>query len=264
MEMNILNLSLLIVIFFMLLAFLIVRIFFTSKYIHLDVPRINSGNDVISNHDLNEIVKHYRAVFELNNYEIIFKQTDSFYSLGRGLDKKNKEIVLSKYIFNSVGFEIDYILGTLWLLSQRLVKKNHFVRFYNFTNNYGFIINFFLFLIIFLVYLIVYVIVGVSYHGTIENKVLMFLWNYPILQLICFFLFFNSFILYAGLVRMKERIENAFLKEVMANFEKYFKEYSFDLKAARRYAREMTLPHNFSFRVSNLTKEKWLGPFVKN
>jgi len=264
MEMNVLNLILLIMIFFMLLAFLFVRIFFTMKYISFDVPRINSGNDVISNQDLNEIVKHYRAVFELEQYEIIFKQTDNLYSLDRGLDKKNKEIVFSKYIFNSVGYELDYILGTLWFLSQRLVKKNSLVRFYNFANNYGFVINFFLFLILFLLTLIIYLVVGVSYHGEIDNRTLMFLWNFPVLQLISFFLFFNSFILYIVLSRVKENIENTFSKEVMANFEKYFKQYSFDLKAARRYAKELPLPHNFAFKTLNLTKEKWLGPFVKN
>jgi hypothetical protein len=159
----------------MLFIFLAIRIYFSVKLLNHQVPLINSANDVISNKDLNQIVKQYQMVFGLQKYQIIFKETEALYNLGKGLNQYKKTITFSKIIFPSVGYELDYLIGTLWFISEKKIHKNHLVRTYDFLNRYGFNLLIIFLLIFLLLSCFIYLVVGVAYGGQVDNEVLRFL-----------------------------------------------------------------------------------------
>jgi hypothetical protein len=107
------NLILVIVIFSLLTIYLGIKIYFTVTYQNYQLPLINSANDVISNHDLDQIVHYYQGIFQLNDYQLHYELTENFLTLGSAVSRRKKTITFSKALFGSVGYELDYLLGTL-------------------------------------------------------------------------------------------------------------------------------------------------------
>jgi len=257
------NLILVIVIFSLLMIYLGIKIYFTVTYQNYDLPLINSANDVISNQDLDEIVHYYQKVFHLEDYHLNYEVTENFITLGSAVKRRKKTLNFSKELFGSVGYELDYLIGTMWFVSQLANRKNHRVRFYDFTNRFGFMINFLLLLLTFLATLIIYLIGTITYDGEITNVTLNFFWTFPLFQMLSFFLFLNFFIIFYILVVLKGKLEKQYTETLNATFNQAFKPYAFDLKAARAYSMGVPTPHNLAFKTTN-TKFKWLGPFVRN
>jgi len=257
------NLILVIVIFSLLTIYLGIKIYFTVTYQNYQLPLINSANDVISNHDLDQIVHYYQGIFQLNDYQLHYELTENFLTLGSAVSRRKKTITFSKALFGSVGYELDYLLGTLWFVSQLTNRKNHRVRFYDFTNRFGFLINFILLLFGFLASLIVYLIGAITYGGEITNATLNFFWTVPLFPILSFFFFLNFFIIFYILVTLKGKLEKQYTETLNLTFNQEFKTYAFDLNVARAYSMGVPTPHNLAFKTTNM-KFKWLGPFVRN
>jgi len=107
------NLILVVVIFSMILIYLGIKIYFTITYQNYTPPLINSANDVISNQDLDAIVHYYQTTFGLQDYQLNYEVTENFLTLGSGLKHSKKKLMFSKELFGSVGYELDYLIGTM-------------------------------------------------------------------------------------------------------------------------------------------------------
>ncbi|WP_036432070.1 hypothetical protein, partial [Mycoplasma capricolum] len=115
-------------IFLILLIYLIT----TRSYLNHQVPFINSSNLVINSTDVNKVIRQFQIMFNLTDYEIIYTDTDNMIKVFKNINKNKKQIIISKRIFESVGYELDYLISRLWI-SAKQVKKDSLLKAYKLT-----------------------------------------------------------------------------------------------------------------------------------
>lgn len=257
----IINLMLLIVNFIVMVMLLFSALYFNKAYYNYHVPRINSYNDVISSKEMERIINQFKKIYHLNDYDVVYANTDNFINLFKNLNKSKKQIIISKRIFESVGYEIDYIISRLWIASK-INEKSGLIRSYKFV----LVIIPFLSLLIMSICLIANCIIfGYMSGRTVEDadKVLWWIWKVPVISIIFFTTFISMIMSYFFSIKIKENIEYNYNNEISGLVKIALEEYVQDFVSARTYAQNIKISYLPIIKASDFWENsKWIGPFV--
>ncbi|PPE05269.1 hypothetical protein [Williamsoniiplasma lucivorax] len=232
-------------------------LFYIRFYNNWNIPQINSANDVISNESIKTVINTFLKEYKLEDYEVVFTDHHSHFKPFSNLKKHKKQILISKHLFVSVGYELDYIVSKIWLSAQE-IKKNPRAIFYKISIKW---MNWTLMIIAILAYLLQTVI---SFYLMVVNDLtgisnfFAFLLTSSIgtILLLATFVFFLFNYLLSW--KLKEQMELAYNKDTVMIFKNTLSEYYFDFIAAREMATNIRSPLiNFGKKTT-----KWFGPFV--
>ncbi|ATZ16578.1 hypothetical protein JN01_0211 [Entomoplasma freundtii] len=232
-------------------------LWFAKWYHDWKVLEINSGHDLIDSHTMGQLVETFQKKLNLTNYVIEFQDNDYERRLFWNLKRREKKIIITKRIFPSVGYELDYLISRLWIASKELEHNRLLI-------TYKWVVKFLPYLYLALIGLCfigqtVVFFLGLNQQEVLSNSALDFLWTNPIFAFLVFIFFalwvFNFYIAFD----LKTKVEQLYNKEVVPLVKEILDFYTFDFFAARQYAQEMRLPYAFTFRNR---LDKWLGPFV--
>ncbi|SYV96000.1 Uncharacterised protein, partial [Mycoplasma putrefaciens] len=99
---------------FLLGSILILYLFCTKSYLNHTVPYINSSNNNITSTEINNLIKNFQIMFNLKEYQVIYTDTEKMIKIFKNVHKNKKQIFISKRIFESTGYELDYLISRLW------------------------------------------------------------------------------------------------------------------------------------------------------
>ncbi|ATZ21082.1 hypothetical protein [Mesoplasma coleopterae] len=257
----VINLMLLIVNFIVMISLLFSVLYFNRAYINYQVPRINSYNDVISSKEIERIIEQFKRIYNLADYEIIYASTENYINLFRNLNKNKKQIVISKKIFESVGYEIDYIISRLWIASK-INEKNGLVRGYKWLLV---TIPFLSLALMCICLLMNCVLFGYMSGRTNENtdKIILWVWKIPMFSILFFIGLISMIISYLFSFKVKETIEYNYSNEISSLVKIALEEYVQDFVSARTYAQNIKISYLPLIKNSDFWENsKWVGPFV--
>ncbi|ASZ09314.1 hypothetical protein CK556_03090 [Mesoplasma chauliocola] len=257
----IINLMLLIVNFIVLITLLFSMLYFSRAYYSYQVPRINSYNDVISSKEIERIINQFKKVYNLADYDVIYSNTESYISLFKNLNKRKKQIIISKKIFESVGYEIDYIISRLWISAQ-LKEKNNLIRGYKALLVYVPILSLVTILICLLLNCILF---GYMSGRELEqlDDLLVWLWKIPLFSILYFTAFLSLLFGYLISFKVKETIEYNYNNEMSGLVKIALEEYVQDFVSARTYSQNIRISYIPLIKSSDFWENsKWMGPFV--
>ncbi|AJK51620.1 hypothetical protein FOY66_03060 [Mycoplasma capricolum subsp. capripneumoniae] len=256
-------------IFLILLIYLIT----TRSYLNHQVPFINSSNLVINSTDVNKVIRQFQIMFNLTDYEIIYTGTDNMIKVFKNINKNKKQIIISKRIFESVGYELDYLISRLWI-SAKQVKKDSLLKAYKLTiltipTVLIIMLSIFMLGSIFLfAYNTITNIFEVNNLTTNQNNMninfLYKLWKYMIFNYLSFSMILCLFINYYISIIIKNKIELYYNDEVSKLASSALEIYEYDFKAARIYALSIKWTYIPVFKINNFWTNhyKWTGPFT--
>ncbi|WP_434329338.1 hypothetical protein V2P39_02855 [Mycoplasma capricolum subsp. capricolum] len=256
-------------IFLILLIYLIT----TRSYLNHQVPFINSSNLVINSTDVNKVIRQFQIMFNLTDYEIIYTDTDNMIKVFKNINKNKKQIIISKRIFESVGYELDYLISRLWI-SAKQVKKDSLLKVYRLTiltipTVLITMLSIFMLGSIFLfAYNTITNIFEVNNLTTNQNNMninfLYKLWKYMIFNYLSFSMILCLFINYYISIIIKNKIELYYNDEVSKLVSSALEMYEYDFKAARIYALSIKWTYIPIFKINNFWTNhyKWTGPFT--
>ncbi|WP_434328473.1 hypothetical protein V2P69_03070 [Mycoplasma capricolum subsp. capricolum] len=256
-------------IFLILLIYLIT----TRSYLNHQVPFINSSNLVINSTDVNKVIRQFQIMFNLTDYEIIYTDTDNMIKVFKNINKNKKQIIISKRIFESVGYELDYLISRLWI-SAKQVKKDSLLKVYKLTiltipTVLITMLSIFMLGSIFLfAYNTITNIFEVNNFTTNQNNMninfLYKLWKYMIFNYLSFSMILCLFINYYISIIIKNKIELYYNDEVSKLVSSALEMYEYDFKAARIYALSIKWTYIPVFKINNFWTNhyKWTGPFT--
>ncbi|WP_434334725.1 hypothetical protein V2P43_01505 [Mycoplasma capricolum subsp. capricolum] len=256
-------------IFLILLIYLIT----TRSYLNHQVPFINSSNLVINSTDVNKVIRQFQIMFNLTDYEIIYTDTDNMIKVFKNINKNKKQIIISKRIFESVGYELDYLISRLWI-SAKQVKKDSLLKVYKLTiltipTILITMLSIFMLGSIFLfAYNTITNIFEVNNLTTNQNNMninfLYKLWKYMIFNYLSFSMILCLFINYYISIIIKNKIELFYNDEVSKLVSSALEMYEYDFKAARIYALSIKWTYIPVFKINNFWTNhyKWTGPFT--
>ncbi|WBX36215.1 hypothetical protein [Mycoplasma capricolum] len=256
-------------IFLILLIYLIT----TRSYLNHQVPFINSSNLVINSTDVNKVIRQFQIMFNLTDYEIIYTDTDNMIKVFKNINKNKKQIIISKRIFESVGYELDYLISRLWI-SAKQVKKDSLLKVYKLTiltipTVLIIMLSIFMLGSIFLfAYNTITNIFEVNNLTTNQNNMninfLYKLWKYMIFNYLSFSMIFCLFINYYISIIIKNKIELYYNDEVSKLVSSALEMYEYDFKAARIYSLSIKWTYIPVFKINNFWTNhyKWTGPFT--
>ncbi|KNG79010.1 hypothetical protein [Mycoplasma sp. HU2014] len=273
MQYNLLNLVLLIINIFLLGSILMLYLFYTKTYINHRVPYINSSNNNITSTEINNIILNFKIMFNLKDYEVIYTDTEKMIKIFRNVNKSKKQIVISKRIFESTGYEIDYLISRLWISAKQIQKDNKLT----FYKTLIYIIPYTLLSLIvisftFSLFLYLYNQTTGEFDQMHSSNVIIsssqytltWFWINPISGYLCFAFVLCLFINYYISMRYKNRLEIYYNEEVTKLVKSAINEYEFDFKAARTYAQSIKLTYIPVMKIFNFWNNhyKWTGPFT--
>ncbi|EOA07512.1 Hypothetical protein, predicted transmembrane protein [Mycoplasma yeatsii 13926] len=273
MEYNLLNLVLLIINIFLLGSILMLYLFYTKTYINHRVPYINSSNNNITSTEINNIILNFKIMFNLKDYEVIYTDTEKMIKIFRNVNKSKKQIIISKRIFESTGYEIDYLISRLWISAKQIQKDNK-LTFYKtliyiipYTLLSLIIISFTFSLFLYLYNQITNEFNQMHSSNAIVSSsqyTLAWFWINPVSGYLCFAFVLCLFINYYISMRYKNRLEIYYNEEVTKLVKSAINEYEFDFKAARTYAQSIKLTYIPVMKIFNFWNNhyKWTGPFT--
>ncbi|WP_434338158.1 hypothetical protein [Mycoplasma capricolum] len=256
-------------IFLILLIYLIT----TRSYLNHQVPFINSSNLVINSTDVNKVIRQFQIMFNLTDFEIIYTGTDNMIKVFKNINKNKKQIIISKRIFESVGYELDYLISRLWI-SAKQVKKDNLLKAYKLTiltipTVLIIMLSIFMLGSIFLfAYNTITNIFEVNNLTTNQNNMninfLYKLWKYMIFNYLSFSMILCLFINYYISIIIKNKIELYYNDEVSKLVSSALEMYEYDFKAARIYALSIKWTYIPVFKINNFWTNhyKWTGPFT--
>ncbi|WP_434333389.1 hypothetical protein V2P58_02695 [Mycoplasma capricolum subsp. capricolum] len=256
-------------IFLILLIYLIT----TRSYLNHQVPFINSSNLVINSTDVNKVIRQFQIMFNLTDFEIIYTGTDNMIKVFKNINKSKKQIIISKRIFESVGYELDYLISRLWI-SAKQVKKDNLLKAYKLTiltipTVLIIMLSIFMLGSIFLfAYNTITNIFEVNNLTTNQNNMninfLYKLWKYMIFNYLSFSMILCLFINYYISIIIKNKIELYYNDEVSKLVSSALEMYEYDFKAARIYALSIKWTYIPVFKINNFWTNhyKWTGPFT--
>ncbi|QVK09030.1 hypothetical protein [Mycoplasma mycoides] len=273
MNFSLVNFVLLIINLLMIFLILLIYLITTRSYLNHQVPFINSSNLVINSTDINKAIRQFQIMFNLTDYQIIYTDTDNMIKVFKNINKNKKQIIISKRIFESVGYELDYLISRLWI-SAKQIKKDNLLKAYRLTLltiptllitllSLSMLINLFLF-----VYNVITDNFQISNLTNNQNNMninfLYKLWKYMIFNYLSFSLIICLFINYYISIIIKNKIELYYNDEVSKLVSSSLEMYEYDFKAARIYALNIKWTYIPVFKINNFWTNhyKWTGPFT--
>ncbi|AHI53651.1 transmembrane protein [Spiroplasma sabaudiense Ar-1343] len=255
------NLVLIITVISTLVALFSIRFYFSNYYNNLKVPIIKSADINIASSKINQIIKEFLFYNKCSELQVIYENQANYIKTFSGLDRKKKIIYLPKIQFNSVGYELDYILGRIWV-ACRLYKNNNNIKYYrSITTTFPlfFKIIYYSSVVATISFFIFWQLAPISIK---ENDFLIFLQNYPVLPSTSLAAFLGIIILFLISQKSKSNLEDFYEMEMTEFIKDNLIGYKEDYLAARVYSRSIPYLLTPIFRTwKQVENQKFLGPF---
>lgn len=257
-----LNLALLIVAFFLIALYFFMRMYFTYQYKNSITLKIESNNDVISNHEIEDVVKKIQEKFKLKDWTVNYGDL-KYKNFGRGISFKKKTISIDRLPMTSVGYELDYVISRLWYVKQ-IKNKHYIVRLFSFISNWWMKLVPYLCILLFVVQAIIFFYgVGNNDGQDISNAGMKWLFDFPLFFILVFVFLLSIGVGFSSLQAMKQHMENEYTKDTLHIFKDDIKNFLFDFKSARTYSQRISIGYNFALIKKD--KERlihWVSPFL--
>lgn len=264
--MNTLDISFYIAVAGSFISILVLKFFNITEYSKINIVEINSADKNISSARIEEIINKFILYLGLTNAEIKinYGNSDTYSQIYSMLNRRKKEINIPKWIMPSVGYELDYLLASIWY-NVKLYKKDKGVRKMQFFISvapfmFMFIYYIFIFLIVALLIIRVFIMDEIYFNSSFLYEI----FNFKILELISLTFYFLFIICEFNTTRMKMLLEMNYERNIVKFVDEELGGYKADLSAARLYAIEVKKLNYETFRINSKTQNiKYLGPFVK-
>lgn len=257
-----LNLALLIVSFFILALYFFVRLYFTYQYKNTITLRIESNNDVISNSEIDKVVREFQKAFSLEEWTINYGDL-KYSNFGRGIHFKKRTIDIARLPMTSVGYELDYVISRLWYVKE-IKSKHYLVRLFSFISNWWMKLVPYLCILLFILQAIIFFYgVGKNDGQSITNDGMKWLFNFPLIFILVFVFLISLGVGFSALGIMKTNLENEYTKDTLNVFKENISNFMFDFKSARTYSQRISIGYNFAMIKKD--KERlvhWVGPLL--
>lgn len=257
-----LNLALIIVSFFLLALYFFIRLYFTYQFRNTMTLRIESNNDVISNNEINDVVKKIQKEFNLEEWIVNYGEL-KYSNFGRGINWKKKTIDIARLPMTSVGYELDYVISRLWYVKQ-IKSKHYLVRVFSFVSNWWMKLVPYLCILLFILQAVIF-FYGVGNHDgqTITNDGMKWLFDFPLIFILVFLFLLSIGMMFSFLQLMKTNLENEYTKDTLKIFKEQMNNFLFDFKSARTYSQRISIGYNFAMIKKNKAMLiHWVGPFL--
>ncbi|WP_338985427.1 hypothetical protein [Spiroplasma endosymbiont of Diplazon laetatorius] len=253
---------LLIFLVFSLISFITIRIYNSYVMNKVVVHEINSADSNISSSKIDSIISKFKIYLRAEDLQITYGETENYCRVNQMLSKRKKQINIPKWIMPSVGYELDYILASIWF-NTKLYQKDSEIRKLNMIIKW---IPMFLYIIYFSTMIISFVIYFLNTDAIIaENpsNFLMFIFSKPIFEFICITAYITIMTLVFFSNQLKSKLEEKYEREIFQFVKNECESYKTDISAARVYAREFNKLDFKIFKFNAKTQNlKFFGPFT--
>ncbi|AUM62486.1 hypothetical protein [Spiroplasma monobiae] len=245
-----------------LIVLLTLRLYNTFVLNRVVVHEINSADSNISSGKIESIIAKFKTYLRAEELNISYGENENYLRVNQMLNKKHKTIAIPKWIMPSVGYELDYILASIWFNTKLFQKDSEIKKFQ--------LIIKWIPLLLHLVYYITIVISFLLYFLNKEeivqstgSKFLIFIFEKPVFELIAVTSFLAIVIVIFASNNLKMRLEEKYEMEIIQFVKNECESYKKDISAARIYSKEFGKIDfkifKFNAKTSNL---KFVGPFT--
>ncbi|WP_342269278.1 hypothetical protein [Spiroplasma endosymbiont of Aspidapion aeneum] len=243
----------------------IIELINTIKIRTHTVLQINASNNNVSTTQLKKWIDLLKVEFNIQEWVVEYRESNKYKNCLNCVDKKAKKIIIPKWEFISVGYEIDYLFATLYASSKIINKDKFFLRM-NFIANY--------LILILKICLILSLIIHIVFHYFITNQDSSFYQEHHLLfenyanwyinQTIGVGLFIMIIvIIYCIDKYCKNAFENLYERDIYDFVKKECIGYDYDFYVARQYSRMHKIwlisLNKFSKKTDSL---KYMGPWT--
>lgn len=252
-----------IILFVLFLTLLSIRLFFTMYIVKKQIPEIKASDNVISNKRIDEIGNDFKNFLLIDDYSIERLDTNAYISPYSNIDTKNKVIKVNTFNVPSAGYEIDNLLGSIWL-AYKSIKKDKDLRYFKFFLLVLPIIGRILFYLGCLFQIILFFMAKENYiENIVNNKFIYLIYQKGVPGIIGIVGFIFSILSLILSNNSKNGLEINYETIVAKFIGTKVIDYKEDVRAARIYALDnkfVCLPSFYWIKkTSNL---KYLGPLV--
>ncbi|AUB31370.1 hypothetical protein [Spiroplasma floricola] len=245
-----------------LISLIIIRIFNTFSLNRIAIHEINSADSNISSSKIDSIIQKFKVYLKIEELNISYGETESYYRINQMLNKRKKQITIPKWIMPSVGYELDYILASIWF-NAKLFQKDRDIKKMQLILKW---IPLFLYIVYFSTFILSFVIYFLNKEAIIQatsSKFLIFIFSKPLMELISLTVFLSIVILIFSSNILKIRLEEKYENEIIGFVKNECESYKMDISAARIYAKEFNKLDFKIFRINAKTSNlKFVGPFT--
>ncbi|WP_339021443.1 hypothetical protein [Spiroplasma endosymbiont of Atherix ibis] len=245
-----------------LITLITIRIFNTFSLNRIVIHEINSADNNISSSKIDALIAKFKVYLKIEELNISYGETESYYRINQMLSKRKKQITIPKWIMPSVGYELDYILASIWF-NAKLYQRDKEIKKIQLILKW---IPLFLYIVYFLTFILSFVIYFLDKQSIIQatsSKLLIFIFSKPLFELIAIIVFLAIIILIFSSNILKIRLEEKYEKEIISFVKNECESYKMDISAARIYAKSFNKLDfkifRFNAKTSNL---KFVGPFT--
>ncbi|QEH61607.1 transmembrane protein [Spiroplasma chinense] len=245
------------------ITLLTLKVYNTIAYSKIKVININSADINISTSKINELIEKFLIYLNATELSVVYGESDTYSRISNMLNKNKKVIEIPKWFMPSVGYELDYIIASIWY-NVTIYKKDKDLKKFNLISNilpkvFLFIYSIAIFFV-FLLFILNNVIISKidNFHS--------FLWyieRYHVLDAIAITSFLGYIITIYNSTKLKYFLEAKYERDIVKFVDKECSGYKSDISAARVYALDIEKLHYNIFRFNSKTSHlKFLGPFT--
>ncbi|AOG60203.1 hypothetical protein SHELI_v1c02480 [Spiroplasma helicoides] len=246
-----------------LVSLVTIKIFNIISYSNIKIVQINSADINISTGKISEIIEKFKKYLDIEDLQIKYGETESYCNVGNMLNARKKIIEIPKWVMPSVGYELDYLLGSIWY-NACLYKKESFIKKYNLAAYKLQIMFMFIYLLVIVLnFCLFFTLEFILKEEDISSSYLYLIWSYHILDVIDIFafLFYISFQFLAA--KSKLNLESMYERKLIKFVDEELAGYKSDLATARIFALQITKLYFSLFKINSKTSNlKFLGPFT--
>lgn len=248
-----------------LVAILMRKLFNFTEYSKLNVVEINSADQNISSAKVAEMIKKFLLYLDIreNELKVNYESTETYSRVFSMLNRKRKEITIPKWVLPSVGYEIDYLLASIWY-NVKLFKKDKGVRRMQLVAHiFPIIFIFTYYLLLTLVFILFLTRTFIMPEAEFKTSFLFTIANWKILEVtnLAFFILYIICEFYSTKIKML--LEINYERSIIKFVDEELIGYKNDISAARVFALQVRKMNYDSFRINAKTSNlKYLGPFV--
>ncbi|QGS51709.1 hypothetical protein [Spiroplasma tabanidicola] len=246
-----------------LVCLITLKMFNIYIYSSIKVVNINSADINISTSKINDITTKLVSYLNVTDLKIIYGETDFYCRITKMLNRKKQLVEIPKWIMPSVGYELDYLIASIWY-NSKLYKKDKYIKRYNFVAQIlpsTFILIYIVALILDLILIILnkYILSDFDYYGSFFE----FLGKFFILDFIAILFFFMYITCLFFATKHKINIEATYEREIVKFVDENCEGYKSDIGAARVYSLKIDKLYLNTFLFNKKTSNiKFCGPFT--
>ncbi|WP_338971726.1 hypothetical protein [Spiroplasma endosymbiont of Panorpa germanica] len=262
-NLNSMNLILIVALLSTIVFLLSIRLYFSLYYSRTEVPLIKSADINISSAKIEEMIQKFQFYTNCTDLKIIYERDVPYVKTFCNLKRKKKLILIPIVTFNSVGYEIDYILGQIWIASKIYNRNTNIMNYRRVVVIIPIYFRVIYYLFMFFSFAL-YILAKINFEEIIlQNSFLLFLYRVPVLSLTSISAFIGIVILFLMAQNLKISLEDYYEMEVSIFVKDQMTGYKSDYLAARVYSRSIPYLLIPTFRITkNVEFMKYFGPFA--